>query len=104
LQVLTKESGDGEVWGYVDGETLHAGFILNSSAEARTNEAVELRDSYTIVARPDAPIKHGDVLMRSRDKARYRITSDFARTPDMAHEQIMQASAVKLPKEEVEDS
>ncbi|MCL2565950.1 MAG: hypothetical protein FWE24_09120 [Defluviitaleaceae bacterium] len=86
-------------WVYVNGDTYSAGFILNQSREARAMESIDLRDSYTIVMYPTGEITHGDIILRLRDGARYRITSDFAHTPDIAAESLMQASAQKLPPE-----
>lgn len=103
IQELQKKPDgfNGTIWSYTDKDSLCVGFILNQSRELREAESVGLRDSYTIMARADERIKHGDVLRRVRDGARYRIVSDFAHTPYPAHEQLMQALALKLPQEEV---
>jgi len=94
---ISKPDGfGGIIWGWGDGAKINVGFILNQSMEARIAEAQGIKSVYTIVSRPNCGLENTDVVRRERDGAMYRITSDFAESPDVAEEPMAQASAEKV--------
>jgi len=94
---ISKPDGfGGIIWGLGDGAKIDVGFIQNQSIEARVAEFQGIRNIYTIVTRPGSGLEHQDVVRRVRDGAKYRITSDFNVSPNVADEEIAQASAEKV--------
>lgn len=62
------------VW--VDGASIQAAAVLNSSPEMLLAQSMGVTGNYTITTRKNVVLEYHDVLRRERDKKIFRVTSD----------------------------
>ena len=66
----------GTITVWVDGATIQAAAVLNSSPEMMIAQAQGVTGNYTVTTRKNVNLQYHDVLRRERDGKIFRITSD----------------------------
>lgn len=96
LDKRTESDGRGGfVVKWVDGATIQAAIIFDTSMQARTGEAQGVTALYTITTSKSINLQYHDVLRRLADGKVFRITSDGddKKTPESAGLNMRQVTA-----------
>lgn len=79
---------------WTDGAKIKGAMAFNTSQEARIGQALSVTSVYTLTTKKNVNLQYHDVLVRSRDKKIFRVTSDGDDkfTPDSANLNMRQVS------------
>lgn len=85
-RVTTPDGYGGYTSSWVDGATISAAIVFDSSMQARIADVQGVKSLYTITTRKNINLQYHDVLRRLEDGKIFRITSDGDdnRTPKSA--------------------
>lgn len=75
-RIVTGDGYGGTSNKWVDGAKIKGAMAFNTSQETRTGQALGVTSVYTLTTKRNVNLQYHDVLVRSRDKKIFRVTSD----------------------------